>query len=114
MLKRTSHATSVARVFKGLIHWYGGITHTMFISRLLAFLSLFLLVSAERIVRFVSTDGKEYYGDAILPANTTDAAKSTTARVIQGDVLGDFTVTKEVKVRKHRPYREASDIELSC
>jgi hypothetical protein len=70
----------------------------MFVCRLLAFLSLFLLVSAERIVRFISTDGKEYYGDAILPANTTDAAKSTTARVISGDILGSFTVTKEVKV----------------
>ncbi|KAJ7779530.1 hypothetical protein B0H14DRAFT_2962275 [Mycena olivaceomarginata] len=69
----------------------------MFISRLLTFLSLLLLVSAERIVRFISTDGKEYYGDAILPANTTDAAHSTTARVIQGDILGDFTVTKQIK-----------------
>ncbi|KAF8172784.1 hypothetical protein K438DRAFT_1909060 [Mycena galopus ATCC 62051] len=69
----------------------------MFISRLLTFLSLFLLVSAERFVRFISTDGKEYYGDAILPANSTDAAQSTTARVIQGDILGDFTVTKEIK-----------------
>jgi hypothetical protein len=70
----------------------------MFISRLLTFLSLLLLVSAERIVRFISTDGKEYYGDAILPANFTDAAHSTTARVIQGDILGDFTVTKQIKV----------------
>ncbi|KAJ7889946.1 hypothetical protein B0H14DRAFT_2691372 [Mycena olivaceomarginata] len=69
----------------------------MFMSRLLTFLSLLLLVSAERIVRFISTDGKEYYGDAILPANTTDAAHSTTARVIQGDILGDFTVTKQIK-----------------
>jgi hypothetical protein len=70
----------------------------LFIPRILLFLSLSLAVSGERIVRFISTDGKEYYGDAILPAGTTDAAKSTSARVIHGDILGDFTVTKQVKV----------------
>jgi 2-keto-4-pentenoate hydratase/2-oxohepta-3-ene-1,7-dioic acid hydratase in catechol pathway len=69
----------------------------LFIPRILLFLSLSLAVSGERIVRFISTDGKEYYGDAILPAGTTDAAKSTSARVIHGDILGDFTVTKQVK-----------------
>lgn len=59
---------------------------------------LSLCSNAERFVRFISTDGKEYYGDAILPANTTDAFFSTSAHVITGDILGDFTVTKEVKV----------------
>jgi len=61
---------------------------------------LFSFVSAERIVRFVSTDGKTYFGDAILPVNSTDAALSTRAHVITGDILGDFKVTNQVKTIK--------------
>ncbi|KAJ7600719.1 hypothetical protein C8J56DRAFT_911097 [Mycena floridula] len=67
---------------------------------LFALLFCFSLVNAARLVRFISTDGKEYYGDAILPANSTDAAHSTQAHVISGDILGDFTVTKQVKTIK--------------
>ncbi|PBK77108.1 hypothetical protein ARMSODRAFT_999475 [Armillaria solidipes] len=59
--------------------------------------ALFLLAGGERIVRFISSDGNIYFGDAILPANTTDAFFSTRARVIQGDILGNFTVTREIK-----------------
>jgi 2-keto-4-pentenoate hydratase/2-oxohepta-3-ene-1,7-dioic acid hydratase in catechol pathway len=54
-------------------------------------------VSAQRFVRFISTDNKEYYGDAILPSGTFDASKSTRARVIKGDILTDFSITNEVK-----------------
>jgi hypothetical protein len=61
-------------------------------------LPLFTSGNAERIVRFISDDGKTYHGDAILPHNTTDAFFSTSARVIQGDILGDFTVTNVTKV----------------
>lgn len=57
-----------------------------------------LLVDAQRFVRFISTDNKEYYGDAILPATTVDAAQSKEARVITGDILGDFTITNQLKV----------------
>lgn len=64
----------------------------------LLFLLFPLLVNAERFVRFISDDGKEYTGDAILPPGTVDASKSKSAHVIKGDILGDFTVTKEVKV----------------
>ncbi|KAF8588234.1 hypothetical protein K439DRAFT_1384839 [Ramaria rubella] len=56
-----------------------------------------LAVSAQRFVRFISSDGNEYYGDAILPAHTTDAAQSSSAKVITGDILGDFQITNEVK-----------------
>ncbi|KAF9472099.1 hypothetical protein BDN70DRAFT_998336 [Pholiota conissans] len=56
-----------------------------------------LLVDAQRFVRFISTDNKEYYGDAILPAKTVDASQSKEARVITGDILGDFTITNQVK-----------------
>jgi len=56
-----------------------------------------LLASAQRFVRFISTDNKEYYGDAILPARTFDAAHSTHARVIDGDILGDFKITRQVQ-----------------
>jgi 2-keto-4-pentenoate hydratase/2-oxohepta-3-ene-1,7-dioic acid hydratase in catechol pathway len=59
-----------------------------------------LAVSAQRFVRFISTDNKEYYGDAILPSGTDDASKSTRARVIKGDILNDFTITNEVKTIK--------------
>lgn len=56
--------------------------------------------NAQRFVRFISDDGKEYYGDAILQQGSTDAAKSTRARVIRGDILADdFEITDHVKVR---------------
>jgi 2-keto-4-pentenoate hydratase/2-oxohepta-3-ene-1,7-dioic acid hydratase in catechol pathway len=67
-------------------------------ANLLFLVGFSLVVSAQRFVRFISDDGNEYYGDAILPANTTDAAESTSARVIQGDILGDFNITNQVKV----------------
>ncbi|KXN90733.1 Fumarylacetoacetate hydrolase domain-containing protein 2 [Leucoagaricus sp. SymC.cos] len=56
-----------------------------------------LVANAQRFVRFISTDGKEYTGDAILPQGTTDASKSTSAHVITGDILGDFQITNQVK-----------------
>ncbi|KAF7297114.1 Fumarylacetoacetate hydrolase domain-containing protein 2 [Mycena indigotica] len=55
---------------------------------------------AQRFVRFISTDGHEYYGDAILPEGSFDAALSTSAHVIKGDILGEYTITKETKAIK--------------
>ncbi|KAJ7222545.1 hypothetical protein GGX14DRAFT_353065 [Mycena pura] len=66
----------------------------------LTLLGLALCASAQRFVRFISTDGKEYTGDAILPAGDFDAAHSKQAHVIEGDILGDFTVTNQVKTIK--------------
>jgi len=63
------------------------------------FLGLSLVVNAQRFVRFISQDDKEYYGDAILSSNSSDAAHSTSARVINGDILGDFQLTDQIKVR---------------
>lgn len=60
--------------------------------------SFVLVVNADRLVRFISTDDKEYYGDAILPQNSTDSAHSTRARVIRGDILGTYVVTNGIKV----------------
>jgi len=54
-------------------------------------------VHAQRFVRFISDDGKEYTGDAILPRNSTDARFSTSAKVIEGDLLGNFSITNRVK-----------------
>ncbi|KAK7206273.1 fumarylacetoacetate hydrolase [Myxozyma melibiosi] len=51
----------------------------------------------NRFVRFISTDGKTYTGDAILPPGTDDARLATKAIVITGDILGDYTVTNEIK-----------------
>ncbi|KAG6897973.1 hypothetical protein C0992_007927 [Termitomyces sp. T32_za158] len=67
------------------------------VGRLLLICALSWAVEAQRFVRFISTDGQEYTGDAILPPHTTDASKSTSAKVIQGDILGEFTITDQVK-----------------
>ncbi|KAJ7353382.1 hypothetical protein DFH08DRAFT_856702 [Mycena albidolilacea] len=63
-------------------------------------LSLVLSATGQRFVRFIATDGKEYTGDAILPSGTTDAALSKQAKVITGDILGDFQITNQVKTIK--------------
>lgn len=68
----------------------------------LVVLGFALAASAQRFVRFISTDNKEYYGDAILPAGTFDAAKSTKAKVVIGDILGDFRITNQIKVSDPR------------
>ena len=49
----------------------------------IALLLLPLAVTAQRVVRFISDDGKEYTGDAILQENSTDARFSKSARVIE-------------------------------
>ncbi|KAK9315296.1 hypothetical protein V1524DRAFT_83571 [Lipomyces starkeyi] len=54
-------------------------------------------MSFSRLVRFISTDGKTYVGDAILPSFTYDARKATHAKVITGDVFGEYKVTNEKK-----------------
>ncbi|KAJ7889948.1 hypothetical protein B0H14DRAFT_2497516 [Mycena olivaceomarginata] len=66
----------------------------------LSLLSLVLSATGQRFVRFIATDGKEYTGDAILPSGTTDAALSKQAKVITGDILGDFQITNQVKTIK--------------
>jgi len=58
--------------------------------------ALLATASAQRFVRFISNDGREHFGDAILPRNTTDARFAKTARVIEGDILGNFTITSRV------------------
>ncbi|KAF7320849.1 Fumarylacetoacetate hydrolase [Mycena chlorophos] len=63
----------------------------------LALLGLSIGATAERFVRFISTDGKEYTGDAILHNGDTDASHSKKAYVITGDILGEYKVTSEVK-----------------
>ena len=64
----------------------------------LALTSLLAVASAQRFVRFISTDGLEHFGDAILPSNTTDARFAKTAKLIDGDILGNFTITNQVLV----------------
>jgi 2-keto-4-pentenoate hydratase/2-oxohepta-3-ene-1,7-dioic acid hydratase in catechol pathway len=44
----------------------------------------------------LAKDGKIYYGDAILPSGVNDIAKATKARVIQGDIFGQYRVTEQV------------------
>ncbi|KAK9467764.1 hypothetical protein V1512DRAFT_260005 [Lipomyces arxii] len=54
-------------------------------------------MSFTRLVRFISTDGNTYTGDAILPAGTYDARKASEAKLIVGDIFGTYTVTDEIK-----------------
>ncbi|KAI1933400.1 hypothetical protein LOZ66_006405 [Ophidiomyces ophidiicola] len=55
----------------------------------------------SRLVRFVASDGRTYYGDAVLPVGVTDLAKTMKARVIKGDIFGRHQVTERVAdVRK--------------
>ncbi|KAG7092309.1 hypothetical protein E1B28_008671 [Marasmius oreades] len=71
------------------------------LSALLTVVSFLHLAHAARIVRFIADDGKEYTGDAILANGSFDASQSTSARLIDGDVLGNFTITNNVKrIRK--------------
>ncbi|KAK9470467.1 uncharacterized protein V1510DRAFT_405009 [Dipodascopsis tothii] len=53
------------------------------------------MAAFSRLVRFISTNGKTYYGDAILPSGSTDARFATHAFRIDGDVLGEHAVTAE-------------------
>ncbi|KAJ7587193.1 hypothetical protein C8J56DRAFT_1026678 [Mycena floridula] len=67
-------------------------------TKLFLLLSLpILLAQAERFVRFISDDGREYYGDAILLDTNPDPLHSKTARIIKGDILAHYTVTDVVK-----------------
>lgn len=52
--------------------------------------------NTKRLVRFLAKDGQIYYGDAILPAGTNDIAKVTQARVIQGEIFGQYHITDKV------------------
>ncbi|KAL2864556.1 fumarylacetoacetate hydrolase family protein [Aspergillus lucknowensis] len=50
----------------------------------------------SRLVRFLAKDGHIYYGDAALPAGVSDIAKATKARVIKGDIFGQYRVTDQI------------------
>ncbi|RDW57415.1 fumarylacetoacetate hydrolase family protein [Aspergillus mulundensis] len=50
----------------------------------------------QRLIRFLAKDGHIYYGDAVLPAGVSDIAKTTTARVISGDIFGQHRITDQV------------------
>ncbi|KAF4627668.1 hypothetical protein G7Y89_g10486 [Cudoniella acicularis] len=52
--------------------------------------------SFSRLVRFLSKDGRTYYGDAILPAGVTDISKAKQAKIIRGEIFGKHDVTDQV------------------
>ncbi|KAF7513736.1 hypothetical protein GJ744_007787 [Endocarpon pusillum] len=49
--------------------------------------------SFSRLIRFLARDGHIYYGDAILPAHTTDIRAASTAQIITGDIFGTHSLT---------------------
>lgn len=49
----------------------------------------------SRLIRFLANDGRIYYGDAILPSNTTDISKATQAKIITGSIFGQHAVTDQ-------------------
>lgn len=53
------------------------------------------------MIRFVGTDNKIHYGDAILPQGVSDARHAKEALLIEGNPLGDYNVSNiKVKVRQ--------------
>ncbi|CAK7210870.1 hypothetical protein SBRCBS47491_000924 [Sporothrix bragantina] len=52
--------------------------------------------SFSRLIRFLSKDGRIYYGDALLPRGVSDIAQATQARVVRGSIFGQHTVTDEI------------------
>lgn len=65
----------------------------------------------KRLVRFEGADGKVYFGDAILGPGEEDVYQATEAYVIEGDVLGEHTVTStKVGIRKLLTPLDASQI----
>ena len=55
-------------------------------------------IGLQRLIRFLSRDGRTYYGDAILPAGVGDIAKAKQARIVTGDVFGKHDVTDQIAV----------------
>jgi 2-keto-4-pentenoate hydratase/2-oxohepta-3-ene-1,7-dioic acid hydratase in catechol pathway len=58
-------------------------------------------MSFQRLIRFLARDGKIYFGDAILPPNTTDISRTKSARLITGDIFGAHQVTDQVLPVEH-------------
>ncbi|KAH3667110.1 hypothetical protein WICMUC_005457 [Wickerhamomyces mucosus] len=52
-------------------------------------------MSFKRLVRFISEDKQIYFGDAILPTNSSDARSSTEAYKITGDIFSNYSITSE-------------------
>ncbi|EGV66390.1 hypothetical protein PSN45_003014 [Yamadazyma tenuis] len=50
----------------------------------------------KRLIRFVSSDGNTYFGDAILPEGSIDVYQCKTAFKINGDIFGDYQLTEEI------------------
>lgn len=47
-------------------------------------------------MRFLSKDGRTYYGDAILPKGITDISKAKQAKIIHGSIFGKHKVTDQI------------------
>ncbi|RAL08688.1 fumarylacetoacetate hydrolase family protein [Aspergillus homomorphus CBS 101889] len=54
------------------------------------------MATFSRLVRFLAKDGNTYYGDALMPTGVSDVAKTTKARVIQGNIFGKHHVTDQI------------------
>lgn len=52
----------------------------------------------QRLIRFIATDEKTYYGNAILPSGITDVSKVTKANLIEGNIFDSHKVTEKVLV----------------
>lgn len=68
-------------------------------SRLFSCLLLPLILEYfQRLIRFIATDEKTYYGNAILPSGITDVSKVTKANLIEGNIFDSHKVTEKVLV----------------
>ncbi|EEH19051.2 hypothetical protein PABG_01370 [Paracoccidioides brasiliensis Pb03] len=50
----------------------------------------------SRLIRFLSKDGRVYYGEPFLPPATTDISRATSARLITGDIFTSPTLTTHI------------------
>lgn len=64
---------------------------------------LAILTPKQRLVRFVAEDGAIYYGDA----GTSEDGSFPSARVIEGNIFGEYSITDDVKV----PWHESDELD---
>ncbi|OLL25262.1 Fumarylacetoacetate hydrolase domain-containing protein 2 [Neolecta irregularis DAH-3] len=50
----------------------------------------------SRLIRFLAIDNSVYFGDAILPNGVTDSAAARSARIVTGDIFGDYQFTDQI------------------
>ncbi|RDA91492.1 hypothetical protein CP533_4569, partial [Ophiocordyceps camponoti-saundersi (nom. inval.)] len=65
----------------------------------------------QRLIRFLGRDNRIYYGDALLPPGVNDVAAATRARIIDGNIFAQHSVSdRAVDIRRLLPPLDASHV----